>query len=386
MNKNFLLLMAMLLSMQVAVAETLVFRGVKDKIRYDDGEDMHSEYLGWDAEAGKAIFSTDIGTWELTTGSSKVTSKLDHDDILLYGNSGSICVNGVITTIFSHEDPEATEEGAVEFVVRRWNATTLEQIGEKQTFKRSADLESAGMAQNPVDGRIYGLFYITSIEIPEEELDPEDIQEGLNHDAGYALCTINLNTMEVKVITPGLYYDNFVAFAISPEGRMFAMTAGGTLVEFNGATGLIKSQIKMGDHKSQARRQAACFDIKTGKLYWNAYINDGMEYRNGSYTRMDQREWKTNGMFDTALYEVDINTGELTNLGKIENRITFSSLWIAGQENNGIAIPTEETAVETVYEDQTVGYYNLLGQPVSADTKGLVIVRKGGKGTKTYRF
>lgn len=27
--------------------------------------------------------------------------------------------------------------------------------------------------------------------------------------------------------------------------------------------------------KSQFKRQAACFDMKTGKMYWNGYVNDG---------------------------------------------------------------------------------------------------------------
>jgi hypothetical protein len=97
-------------------------------------------------------------------------------------------------------------------------------------------LESAGMSYNPKDGKVYGLFYISESALPKEITeDPEYFtddddkdfdREG--QDAGYAICTIDLNTFKVTPITKGLYYHNFITFAINSEGRAFALTSGGS--------------------------------------------------------------------------------------------------------------------------------------------------------------
>ena len=34
--------------------------------------------------------------------------------------------------------------------------------------------------------------------------------------------------MEVTQVTPGLYYGNYITFAINSEGRAFALTSGGS--------------------------------------------------------------------------------------------------------------------------------------------------------------
>jgi hypothetical protein len=43
-------------------------------------------------------------------------------------------------------------------------------------------------------------------------------------------------------------------------------------------------------------------------------------------------EWRTNGKYDTALYEVDITTGEANRLTKVDNRWIFSALWVDGDD------------------------------------------------------
>lgn len=147
-------------------------------------------------------------------------------------------VNDTIVTVYSREsDDDATK---MEFKVRWWKAADGELIREA-TFPKEANLESRGMSYNPVDRKVYGLFYLTDVAlpVPTDELDPEDVQQGDTTDAGYALATIDLNTMEITKITPGIYYDNFVTLACAPDGRIFSMTSSGTLVEFDRTTGLI---------------------------------------------------------------------------------------------------------------------------------------------------
>lgn len=126
-------------------AQTVQFYGVKNTMRYDDGEDTKYTYLGWNAATGKAEFEGDVGLWELDMNGQKVDSKLVHYDNLMYGNSGSFYMNGVIYTVMSHEDPDSDESGVMEFVVRKWDAKTYEMIS-SQRFPKSSNLESRGLA------------------------------------------------------------------------------------------------------------------------------------------------------------------------------------------------------------------------------------------------
>lgn len=360
MKFNFLLYLCTFLPM-VLSAQNLQLRGVKNSMRYNDGEDTKYEYVGWDSATGTAIFKGDVGLWQLQLDGNQLNAELVQYDNLMYGNSGSVHIGDHIYTVMSHEDPDATESSKMEFVVRKWKADTYELLS-SQRFPASANIESRGMAFNPVDKQVYGLFYLTDVElpVPEEELDQEDRDEGLTHDAGYALCTIDLNTMELHQITPGIYYDNFVTLACSPTGRLFSLTSGGSLVEFDAASGLIIDTKSIGV-KSQFKRQAACFDYNTGRMYWNGYINNGMGYNEwGSYGPLSDKEWRTNGKYDTALYEVDLETGAATQLSLIPNRIAFSCLWVVGGDASEI-VSIEQIANESAASSTT--YYNLQGQP-----------------------
>ena len=157
--------------------------------------------------------------------------------------------------------------------------------------------------------------------------------------------------MVVTPITPGLYYDNFVTFAINSEGRAFAMTSGATagyegddgkfydingeltgahLMEFDLATGLMIKDWGATGYCSQAKRQSACFSKKDpSKMYWNGFYNSGMGFNDyGNWAPLPDNNWKNNGKYDTALYSIDITTGEATRIAKIDNRFTFSCMWV----------------------------------------------------------
>ena len=309
------------------------------------------------------------------------------------------------------------------FIVRQWDAATGKMEKEFPHYSESKILESAGMAYNPIDKRVYGLFYVTSAQLPEsitsdpnyftDEDDRDFGREGM--DAGYAIGVLNTETMEVEIITPGLYYYNFVTFAINAEGRAFALTSGGVnapvdaeghmrdingnltgaqLYEFNLNTGLIyMNSVQLTDpetgeqyteqvpplqatgYASQYRRQSACFaKSNPNKMYWNGYFNSGKGTNgNGSYTSLPDKEWRTNGKYDTCLYEIDINTGVGTRLGKIKDRYTFSCMWVDGDDNSdGQDVTGIETfKAETAKTNNAI--YNLNGQRVSDTTKGLLI-------------
>lgn len=376
-------------------AQSVKINGIGHNNRYDDGDQMKSTYLGWNAELQKSISIVDYGLYTMTWNGSTLTtpekeppvnaSEIKGDNAkeiwannfnFMYGNSGACYVAGKLVTVMSRDEQSTVDEEL--FAVRKWDAKTGNLLS-SEIFPKSAHLESAGMSYNPKDGKVYGLFYLTGQDLPSEiTSDPDyfedqdaDMTDG---DAGYCLCTIDLATMKVTPITPGLYYYNFVTFAINSEGRAFALTSGGAngtigedgkmrdidnnltgaqLYEFDLATGLMKTNavektdpetgetytdyeplLPATGYCSQYRRQAACFaKSNPNKMYWVGYFNSGKGVNDwGSWGSLSDKEWKANGKYDTALYEIDITTGEATRLSKVTNRWIFSALWADGDD------------------------------------------------------
>ena len=371
-------------------AQSLKLKGIGHNNRYDDGDQMKSTYVGWNSEQGKAVFIVDNGIYAMTYDGQtlSVPTKEPEVDIaevradaekqawatnfnMMFGNSGAVYADGKLVTVFSRDESSTTDDEL--FSVRKWDAKTGELLA-SETRPKSDCLESAGMSYNPKDGKVYGLFYLTGQDLPDEILQDPDYFEDqdadmTDGDAGYCLCSIDLETMKVTPITPGLYYYNFVTFAINSEGRAFALTSGGSggyvddngkqrdadgnlagaqLCEFNLQTGLlVRNAVQKTDeegevytdyelpvagtgYSSQYSRQAACFAASNpGKMYWVGYVNSGKGINEwGSWSSLSDKEWRTNGKYDTALYEVDIETGQATLLSKVANRWTFSALWV----------------------------------------------------------
>ena len=376
-------------------AQSVKINGIGHNNRYDDGDQMKSTYLGWNAELQKSISIVDYGLYTMTWNGSTLTtpekeppvnaSEIKGDNAKeiwannfnsMNGNSGACYVAGKLVTVMSRDEQSTVDEEL--FAVRKWDAKTGNLLS-SEIFPKSAHLESAGMSYNPKDGKVYGLFYLTGQDLPSEitsdpdyfEDQDDDMTDG---DAGYCLCTIDLATMKVTPITPGLYYYNFVTFAINSEGRAFALTSGGAngaigedgkmrdidnnltgaqLYEFDLATGLMKTNavektdpetgetytdyeplLPATGYCSQYRRQAACFaKSNPNKMYWVGYFNSGKGVNEwGSWGSLPDKDWKTNGKYDTALYEIDITTGEATRLSKVTNRWIFSALWADGDD------------------------------------------------------
>ena len=386
---------SLLMMAAVTVSAQVTLKGIGHNNRYDDGDQMKTEYLGWNSELQKAIFIVDNGIYGMTWNGTSLTTPVKDPAVvaseikgnnekeiwannfnLMYGNSGAVYVNGKLVTVYSRDESSTVDEEL--FRVCKWDANTGDLLS-TEIRPKSDHLESAGMSYNPKDGKVYGLFYLTGNDLPSEiTSDPDyfedqdaDMTDG---DAGYAICTIDLSTMKVTPITKGLYYYNFITFAINSEGRAFALTSGGSsapegedgkqrdinnnltgaqLWEFDLTTGLIKNTpvqktdpetgeiytdyeplVGATGYSSQYRRQAACFaKSDPNKMYWVGYYNSGKGINEwGSWGTLPDSEWRTNGKYDTALYEVDITTGEANRLTKVDNRWIFSALWVDGDD------------------------------------------------------
>lgn len=381
------------------MAQDLTFRGVYQTSRDDAYPDSYySEYVGWSMTYMKPIFIVQYGLYKMELNGNTISMLEKYPAInkeefssngvitddakalwvtnfnLMYANSGAIIDNGILTTIMSRTDMDGNsgayvEDGAqvndtTRFAVRKWDAETGDLIS--QEIHPAWDcLESSGMAKNPVDGKIYGLFYIANQYLPDSLLNDPDFfadEAADSTDTGYALCTIDLETMTITPITPGLYYYNFVTFAINSEGRAFALTSGGTastpsadgkvydingeltgarLYEFDLSTGLIieDNRVNTG-YMSQVKRQAACFSKKDpNKMYWMGYFNSGKGFDEyGNWTPLSDQNWIENGKYDTSLYEVDITTGEANRIGNITDRYLFAYMWVDGEEEETPAV------------------------------------------------
>ena len=393
MRKCFklMLLTVMASSFVLSMAQGVTLRGIYQTSRDDDYPNgYYSEYVGWSYEYQKAIFIVQQGVyrldWDGTTLSMPVkdpevnkadfysNGRITDDDKavwaanfnMMHANSGAIVHNGILTTITSRTDmqnPDGTwvTNDTNRFAIRKWDARTFELLSAGDDYRPAWDcLESAGMAVNPKDGKVYGLFHITNKYLPDSILnDPDFFADDAadSTDSGYAICTIDLDKMEISQITPGLYYENYVTFAINSEGRAFAMSSGGGtaaspsedgkvydmygnpsgahVYEFDLHSGLMIQDNRLSTgYCSQARRQAACFSKEDpNKMYWIGYFNSGMGYDDyGNWNPLSDRNWIANGKYDTALYEVDITTGEATRLGKIDDRYMFALMWVDGEQ------------------------------------------------------
>ena len=375
------------------VAQELTFRGIYQTSRddaYPNGE--YSEYVGWSLTYMKPIFIVQQGMYKMEWDGNSLTVPEKYPEInieefssngmitdeakalwvnnfnMMYANSGAVIDNGILTTVMSRTDMDGNSGAYVEpgsqvndttrFAVRKWNAETGDLIS--QEIRPAWDcLQSAGMAKNPIDGKVYGLFYIANKYLPDSLLNDPDFfadEAADSTDSGYAICTINLETMEIHQITPGLYYHNFITFAINSEGRAFALTSGGTaampaedgkcydingeltgahLFEFNLTSGRIIADNRHNTgYMSQVKRQAACFSKNDpNKMYWAGYYNSGMGYdEHGNWNPLSDKNWVENRKYDTSFYVVDVTTGEAERITNFDDRYMFAYLWVDGEE------------------------------------------------------
>ncbi len=460
-------------------AQDVKLMGVANSMRTNDNDQLEDSegYIGWCPDlkdgVGASVFMVRTGLYSMTWNGSTLSTpvhepNLKKSDVYsngvwnienaetvynwnqFYGNSGSVYIDGKLVTMYSR-DESSTEDEAL-FTLRWWDAKTSKKLYDTNAPK-SLNAEHAGLSYNPVDGKVYGLFYLTEAQLPDEitgdeeyfESEADPYQESSGTDAGYCLCSIDLKTMEITPITPGLYYFNFVAFAINSEGRAFGITSGGSngyigddgkqynmdnqltgaqVYEFDLETGMYYAQanptedengeisidytpcfkdgspIPATGFSSQYRKQSACFAASDPTtLYWNGYYNSGKGMNDwGSWSSLSDKEWRTNHKYDTCLYGIDITTGECTRLASIPNRFTFSCLWVDGDDNSdgcGLDIVPDEAGIDDPVEDgisntsvntaSSTEIFNISGQRTNGMQRGINIVKNGSRIQKVVK-
>ena len=149
-------------------AQELNLKGIGHGNRHDDGEQMTTEYLGWNSQLQKAIFLVENGIYKMSWDGIELTAptrdpKVIKSEVLssdekalwannfnlMYGNSGAVYVDGLLVTVMSRDEQSTVDEEL--FNVRLWDAKTGNMLA-TYTLPKNMFLESAGMSYNPKDG------------------------------------------------------------------------------------------------------------------------------------------------------------------------------------------------------------------------------------------
>ena len=67
-------IVSLLMMAAVTVSAQVTLKGIGHNNRYDDGEQMKTQYLGWNSELQKAIFIVDNGIYGMTWNGTTLTT------------------------------------------------------------------------------------------------------------------------------------------------------------------------------------------------------------------------------------------------------------------------------------------------------------------------
>ena len=183
MKKLLLFVAAMAMIAALPIQAQVKIKAVAESNRYDGtdgvhekGDQMVSDYVGY--INGKAMFIVENGiySFNVDTDAGTVSTPVKDPAVnksdfysggqvtdpdkaawasnfnLMIGNSGAVYIDGVIATIFSRDYQSTTDEEL--FAVRKWDAKTGNLLaGANDFFHAITDIESAGIAYNPVDDK-----------------------------------------------------------------------------------------------------------------------------------------------------------------------------------------------------------------------------------------
>ncbi len=169
---------------------------------------------------------------------------------------------------------------------RCWNTDTWELVANKDLSSNEMHKLAADLTWDPVDQRVYGLFFT---------------QNGEAYEFGWIDFTTNSpekHSIRQLPIT-------MVAIAANKQGEIYGIGVNGFLYKFNKETG-VATVVGNTTVPVTEYRQSATFDFRTGKLYWAAMLSET----------------------ESALFEVDTETGAATRIATFANSEEITALYI----------------------------------------------------------
>lgn len=235
-------------------------------------------------------------------------------DHVLYSNAGGVYVGG--NTFYSFFMTEAnsgevsdSEYGSESYIVkvRKYTWDGVDANGMYTNVKRkdvcTMTTQALDLAYDPLNDIIYGVFYDGST---------------------YKIGTLDINETAKKATVSYISKEGFLwgapqCIAVNSKGELYAIDASGSIYRVDKTDGTLTTIGNVG-FKSQQMRMSATIDLRTDKLYWIGFINDGMNSYDTSGTNTTLQP--SLGGRDTGLYEIDTNTGEATLIGELYQQIS----------------------------------------------------------------
>ncbi len=244
-----------------------------------------------------------------TTGISEFDFMIRHH--VLYSNASGVYVgNNTYYSFFMGEGDEwtgnmETEVGSENYTVkvRKWtwdgvDSETGLYTNVKYQYVNTIKTQPIDLTYDPYNDVVYGVFYDGST---------------------YKIGTIDLETLKVTYISKeGLLYGAPQCIAVNSKGVLYTIDASGNVCTVDKKDGTLTTIGNVG-FTSQARRMSATFDLRTDKLYWVGFINNGKssESTSGTNTTLSASQ----GGRDTGLFEVNTQTGAATLIGELYQEI-----------------------------------------------------------------
>ena len=280
---------------------------------YYYGKDIHSSSQGWwemPVGLGTADDPYNIGLISLAVNPSDKKKAwvcgFPIRNHILYSNAGGVFTGDAYYSFYmgmtddwieNVEQEYGTEEYIVK--VRKWTWDGVDENGDYTNVKyeQVATMKSQpiDLTYDPYNDIVYGIFYNGNT---------------------YKFGTLDMETFEISYISrEGIVYGAPQCIAINSKGEIYAIDASGYVYKVNKTNGVLSTIGNVG-FKSQPRRMSATFDLRTDKLYWVGFMNDGKKSAatDGSNNTLTVAE----GGRDTGIYEVNTETGEATLVKKTD--------------------------------------------------------------------
>ncbi|MBR1547339.1 MAG: choice-of-anchor J domain-containing protein [Prevotella sp.] len=274
---------------------------------YYYGKDLHGNTEGWNQQTtgmGTEANPYNYGLISLGVNPDAATKKLRVADFpirnyVLYSNSGGVYTGDAYYSFFMHEkDYEGnigdTEYGSetYEVVIRKWTWDEgYQNVKYTEVARRS--FQPIDLTYDPLYDVVYGIF--------------------LDGDA-YKIGTLDMTTFTVKYISREAISGFPRCIAINSKGELYLIDSSGYVYKVIDMTDGTLQTVGSVGFKSQNRMMSATFDLRTDKLYWLGYSNNGKIEGAGTSGTNETRSVADGGR-DTGLYEVNTETGEATLIG-----------------------------------------------------------------------
>lgn len=222
---------------------------------------------------------------------------------MFYANQGGVFTGDAYYTFTmgeqNYENSMDSEYGSETYTIKVYKWTWDEGYTNVK-YQKVGNLGCSvtDLTYDPIYDKVYGMFATSS---------------------GYKLGELDLETMKVRYISREsmALTSEFRALAINSKGVLYGIDASGNVATISKTDGSINYIGNVG-FKSQRRMMSATFDLRTDKLYWLGFMNNGKSSADPSGTNTTLSV--ADGGRDTGFYEIDTTTGKATLIGTTDGK------------------------------------------------------------------